>query len=159
RACYPNRIPYAGKVFQSALSANAVAGQQLKRHRRPLPDDLWLIRNALLVSAPAGIDAIGSPVEDRFDAADLAVLDLEELSELPGPVDVLMVEEGKGEDNAVLAIDRHEPPVAHARDDVFQRHLELLQLITSVVPVTGLRMGTLVERLPFSYLSQSSVKG
>src|SRR5687767_9712328 len=65
-------------------------------------------------------------MEDRFDAANQAVLDLEEFGELPGPVDLLVVEERKREDDAPLAIDGDESPVADARDDAAQRLLELL---------------------------------
>src|SRR4029079_9102178 len=89
------------------------------------PHALDFLRNALLVGAPARVDAERRALENRFDPPDLALFDLEELAKLPGPVDPVMVEEGEGEDDASLAIHRDAPPVADARHDPLQRHLEL----------------------------------
>src|SRR5262245_32118066 len=61
-----------------------------------------------------------------FDTANLTVLNLEQLRQLPGPVDVVVVEEGEGIDDAALAIDGNETPVADARDNAAERVLELL---------------------------------
>src|SRR5688572_11525105 len=65
-------------------------------------------------------------MEDGFDAANLAVLNLEQLRQLPRPVDVVVVEEGEGIDDAALAIDGDEPSVADTRDDAAEGVLELL---------------------------------
>src|SRR5690242_14000099 len=67
-----------------------------------LSDDLRLVRNPLLIRAPARVDAVGRAVEHGFDAAYLAVFDLEELAELPGPVDLLVIEEAEREHDAAL---------------------------------------------------------
>src|SRR5690606_11283209 len=76
--------------------------------------------------APARAHAVGAADEDRLDPADLVVLDLEQLAELPGPVDRPVVEEGEREDHAALPVHRDEAAVANGRDDTEQRGLELL---------------------------------
>src|SRR5690606_29243328 len=81
----------------------------------------------LLVRAPSGRYAERRPVEHRLDPANQPVLDLEELGQLPRPVDPMMIEEREREDDASLAIHGDETPVADSRDDVEQRTvLELL---------------------------------
>jgi hypothetical protein len=54
-------------------------------------------------------------VEDCFNPADISFFDLEQLCELPGPVQSVMVEETKGEDNAALAVHCHESTVSDPR--------------------------------------------
>ena len=56
-------------------------------------------------------------MEDRLDTANLAVFNLEELAELPRPVDLFVIEEREGEDDPAFAIDGHETPVANPRDE------------------------------------------
>ena len=51
----------------------------------PLLDNLYLVRNALFVSAPARIHPIGNPVQYGLDAPDLTLFHLEQLGDLPGP--------------------------------------------------------------------------
>src|SRR5690606_14374506 len=94
--------------------------------RAPSANVLNPVRNALLVRAPAGIDAEGRAMEDGFDSANLAVLDPEQLGELPGPVDPVMVEEGEGEHDPLFSIDRDEPAIADPRHDASDARFELL---------------------------------
>ncbi len=89
----------------------------------------------------------GARWNTRLDAADLAVLDLEQLAELPGPVDVVVVEEREGEHDAALAVHRHEAAVTDARHDALQRSSNcFLQ-----APGTGCAVGCrAVVIMPFS---------
>src|SRR5690606_24028577 len=82
------------------------------RRTSGLADVLQGLRHRHLVRAPARTDAEGRLVEHGLDARDLAVLDLEELGELPRPVDAIVVEERQRERDAALDVDGHEPPVA-----------------------------------------------
>src|SRR6478736_3859721 len=91
-----------------------------------LANVLDLLAAALLVSAPARAHTVGPADEDRLDPADLVALDLEQLAELPGPVDRPVVEGGEGEDDPALAVDRDEAAVADAGDDTLEGGLELL---------------------------------
>ena len=56
----------------------------------------------------------------RFDAADHPVLDLEQLSELPGPVDAVMVEKRECKHDASLGIGSDETAIPYAIDDAVQ---------------------------------------
>src|SRR5690606_24905810 len=91
------------------------------------PDVLDLLAAAHLVCAPARTYAVGSANEDRFDTADLVVLDLEQLAQLPGPVDRTVVEEGEREHDSALAVHGDEAAVADAGHRADQRGLELLR--------------------------------
>src|SRR5690606_28034800 len=90
------------------------------------PDVLDLLAAAHFVRAPARAHAVGAADEDRLDAADLIVLDLEQLAELPGPVDRPVVEEREREHDPPLAIHGDEAAVADARHCADQRGFELL---------------------------------
>jgi hypothetical protein len=72
---------------------------------RRLPDALYLIRHPLFVGAPPGIRPVGASMEDGFNPADIAFFDLKELCELPGPIDLFMVEKAESENNPALSID------------------------------------------------------
>jgi hypothetical protein len=65
-------------------------------------------------------------MEERFDPANHAVLDLEQLGDLPGPVDLFVIEEAEGEHDAPLAVDGDEPAIPNPRHDALQRVLESL---------------------------------
>src|SRR5262245_35603098 len=65
-------------------------------------------------------------MEDGLDTPDLALLDPEQLGDLPGPVDAVVIEEAEGEHDAAFAVHGHEAPVAHAIDDALEALLELL---------------------------------
>src|SRR5690606_27002865 len=90
-----------------------------------------VIAHALLPGAPAGVHAIGRTLQERIDLADVALLDLEHLGDLPGVRlhrtgdDVAaigglelarlaagVVEEGEREHDAALLVDGHEAAVA-----------------------------------------------
>src|SRR5262245_55859021 len=89
------------------------------------PHALNRLRHRLLERAPAGWNPVRRPVEDRLDTANLTVLDLEQLPELPRPVDLLVIEEREGEHDPALAIDGHEAAIADPRHHASQRVLEL----------------------------------
>jgi hypothetical protein len=59
-------------------------------------------------------------MEHRLDAPDLAVLDLEQLRELPGPVDPVVIEEREREDDPALGVGRDESAVADPVDNAVQ---------------------------------------
>src|SRR6187402_3489427 len=86
---------------------------------------LNVLAPALLVSAPARAHSVRPADEDRLDPADLVALDLEQLAQLPGPVDVAVVEGGEREHDPALTVDRDEAAVADARYHVPQRRLVL----------------------------------
>src|SRR5690606_33779104 len=113
----PARVP----IHAARAGARAADGSA-----SGLANVLRLLRAGLLVGAPARIDAIGPADEDRLDAADLLALDLEQLAQLPGPVDRPVIDEGEGEDDAPLAVHGHEAAVADAGDGADQRLLQLL---------------------------------
>ncbi len=92
-------------------------------------------------------------MEDRLDATDLPLLDPEQLRQLPGPVDAVVVEEPEREHDAAFTIHGHEAAVAHAIDDALQAFLELL-------PAGRCACHRAPARPPlFSKRTQSSVKG
>src|SRR5690606_34793334 len=97
--------------------------------------------HSLLERAPAGVDAVRRAVEHGLDPADLAVLDLEDLGELPGPVQPVVVEEAEREDVAALAVDGDEAAIANPRDDAPKRLLELL-LAAHDARLAGLLIGS-----------------
>src|SRR5690242_1383094 len=68
-------------------------------------DALNRLGHRLLERAPARRNAVRGAMEHRFDAADQAVLDLEQLAKLPCPVDVVVIKEGEREDDAAFAVD------------------------------------------------------
>src|SRR6187402_530864 len=88
---------------------------------------LNVLAPALLVSAPARAHSVRPADEDRLDPADLVALDLEQLTQLPGPVDVAVVEEGEREHDPALAVDRDAAAVADPGHRTDQRCLELLR--------------------------------
>src|SRR5690606_8509968 len=106
--------------------------EQFSAHDRPpsrarLAHALNHLGNRLLVRAPAGRHPERRLVEHGLDAADLPVLDLEQLRELPRPIDLMVVEEPEREHDPPLAVDRDEAPIAYPRHDIEQRAvLELL---------------------------------
>jgi hypothetical protein len=53
-------------------------------------------------------------MKDGLDPADLALLDLEQVGELPSPIDVLVIEEREREHDAALAVDGHETAIANS---------------------------------------------
>src|SRR4030095_7512489 len=87
----------------------------------PSVDALNLLRDRLLIRAPTPRDAERRLVEHRLDPADLAFLEFEELGELPGPVDPIVIEERERKDDAALAVDGDKSPVADAIHNVIQR--------------------------------------
>src|SRR5690606_18701695 len=82
--------------------------------------------HGLLPGAPARAHAEGCAVEDGLYAADLALFHPEQLGDLPGPVDAVVVEEREGENNAALPVHGHETPVANPVHDALEAFLELL---------------------------------
>src|SRR5690606_25378407 len=104
-----------------------------------------VIAHALLPGAPAGVHAIGRTLQEGIDLADVALLDLEHLGDLPGMRlhrtcdDVAaigrlelaclatgVVEEGEREHDAALLVDGHEAAVTDAVHEGHQARLELL---------------------------------
>src|SRR5690606_23252208 len=91
-----------------------------------LPYVLDRLAAALLVSAPPRAHPVGAADEDRLDPADVLAVDLEQLAELPAPVDRPVVEEGEREHYPALAVDRDVAAVANPGHRADQRGLELL---------------------------------
>jgi hypothetical protein len=56
-----------------------------------------------------------------FDSADQAVFDLEELADLPSPIDVRVIEERESEGDPAFPIDGNEAAIADPRTDIAQR--------------------------------------
>jgi hypothetical protein len=65
-------------------------------------------------------------VEHGFDAADLPLLDLEQLGHLPCPVDPIMVEEHEGERDATLPVDRNGRLIGRALPSGKRRRMRLV---------------------------------
>src|SRR5690606_29184204 len=109
-------------------AATTRPGRSAASPRQPVlrPHVLDRARHARLVRAPARPHAERRAMEDGFDPADLPVLDLEQLGELPCPVDPVVIEERDREHDPLLAIDRDESPVADPRHDASDARLELL---------------------------------
>src|SRR5580658_3565246 len=78
---------------------------------------LNVLGHRLLISGPTRGRAERRLLEHGLDAADPALLNLEEFAQLPRPVDVVMIKEGEGEDEAA---------VANAAHDALEALLELL---------------------------------
>src|SRR5580700_283025 len=87
---------------------------------------LNVLGHRLLISGPTRGRAERRLLEHGLDAADPALLNLEEFAQLPRPVDVVMIEEGEGEDDAALAVHGDEAAVANAAHDALEALLELL---------------------------------
>src|ERR1700733_4141600 len=89
-------------------------------------DVLNVLGHRLLIRGPTRWRAERRLLEHGLDATDLALLNLEQLAQLPRPVDVVMIEEGEREDDAALAVHGDKAAVANAAHDALQALLELL---------------------------------
>src|SRR5580700_2802310 len=87
---------------------------------------LNVLGHRLLISGPTRRRAERRLLEHGLDAADLALLNLEELAQLPRPVDVVMIEKGEREHDTALAVHGDKAAVANAAHDTLQALLELL---------------------------------
>ena len=77
-------------------------------------DALYLLGHALLIGAPSGIHPVGASEEYGLYTADLAIFNLEQLRDLPGPVDLDMIKKAESEGNSAFAVYRDVAAVADA---------------------------------------------
>src|SRR5690606_4220691 len=138
KQCFPDHQSsptISGRIaLVSQLSPETGAGPDpasAREGERPgqpglLPYVLDRLAAALLVSAPPRAHPVGAADEDRLDPADVLAVDLEQLAELPAPVDRPVVEEGEREHYPALAVDRDVAAVANPGHRADQRGLELL---------------------------------
>ncbi len=76
--------------------------------------------------APSGVHPVRASVENCFNASDLAFFDFKQLCELPGPIDLHVIEETKGKDNSTFTVHCHEAAIADPRHNAFQLSFKLL---------------------------------
>src|SRR6187551_3221858 len=99
-------------------------------------DVAGLIRHPLFPGAPTCVHAIGRALQEGVDLGDQALLELEDLGDLPGVwlhrtglhiatagrlelacLAARMIEEAEGEHDAALLVDGHEATIADAVDE------------------------------------------
>jgi hypothetical protein len=90
-----------------------------------LSNTLYLIRHPLFIGAPSGVHAIGTSVKNCLYPADIAFFYPKELRDLPGPVQVVMVEKAECENNAAFPVHCHKAAITDSCNKPQQAGFEL----------------------------------